>query len=457
MKLYTFGFLFLLLVACQKNTPVNSVRWTANSAELPPANVQNYFKFSESPVKLFGEIIERSSQRIEGAKVEGMFLQKISDVEGHPKFISGTFRDLNINSDDIQKKANQINLDKYKTLEIMKRKHLPLLKAAYIFPPEAVITFEGSKPFYHWDIDYIDHKNASVYSIRVSELYAIENIKRVETCFQERRSLVFPIGPKLSELQEQLMRGLFEDGSLSSSKVNLTSSDGIVVHAENGGFLFGPEDDRFDQVQSFFYVQKALNFAETYWQFTLPFPIKIQLRAGYPEKMNTAFYYKGQVRVGDGDGEFYQSIPRDPSIITHEVMHAVIESLSGMGTEGEAGSLNEGFADFLTATMWDNPLMGHTSYKKAPYKRTVANTITIAEKNGGLYHDSGILSGTFWDIRYSLGPDKTQKLALKTIARLGAQPLFKDLKGATADAMKSMDWPLVDSAKVEEILNNRGW
>jgi Zn-dependent metalloprotease len=183
----------------------------------------------------------------------------------------------------------------------------------------------------------------------------------------------------------------------------------------------------------------------------------VQLRAGFPEKTNTAFYYKGQVRIGDGDGVAYQAIPRDPSIVSHEVMHSIIESLSGMSSEGEAGSLNEGFADFLTAAIWDNPLMGHTAYKKGPFKRTVSNTITLAEKNGGLYHDSGILSGTFWEVRYALGSDKSQRLALKTITRLGAQPKFSDLKPAVIDAMKSLSWSLVDSTRVEDILNNRGW
>jgi Zn-dependent metalloprotease len=269
--------------------------------------------------------------------------------------------------------------------------------------------------------------------------------------------MVFPIGPKLSELQEELLRGLLGDGSLANSKFTLTSTDGVAVREENGAFAFSPTDERFDHVQSYFFIQKTLDFAETFWKFNLPFPLRVQLKAGYPEKTNTAFYYKGQVRIGDGDGVSYQAIPRDPSIVTHEVIHSIIESLSGMGTESETGSLNEGFADFLTAAIWDNPTMGHTAFKKGPYKRTVSNTITLAEKNGGLYHDSGILSGTFWEIRYTLGTEKSQLLALKTITRLGVQPKFSDLKPAVIDAMKSLGWSIVDSTRVEDILNNRGW
>ncbi len=454
------------LISCQRSTGLDQTtyRWSAQSrdnGQVIPNVVNQVFTSSASAVRLYGETIERSQQKIEGVVVEGSQLQKISSVDGKPQFLIAQYNDL-INADsslasELKLKARKMDVEKYKALEIIKRKYLPLKNATHVYPPEARVLIENEKPQFYWIIEYIDHSNSGVYSLKISDKYAIENIHRIESCFQERMSLVFPVGPKLSDLQEQLLRGLTEDGILSSPKVNLTSLDGVVVKEENGSYLFGPEDDRFDQVQSFFFIQKTLNFAETYWQLTLPFQLKVQLKAGYPKKMNTAFYYKGQIKVGDGDGESYQSIPRDPSIMSHEVMHAFIESISGLGTEQEAGSFNEGFADYLTATMWDNPTMGHTSYKKGPFKRTVSNTIKVSEKNGGLYHDSGIVSGTFWDIRYVLGSEKTQKLALKTIARLGAQPNFNDLKPAVLDAMKSMEWQLVDTLRVEEILQNRGW
>jgi Zn-dependent metalloprotease len=447
--------IFLSLAACQKNLSLKGVRWSANSKAKRP-NLDNLnFKNSESPAKVFGEIVERSQQKIGGARIEGSFLQKVYNTSGDLQFLVGNYEVLSGTS--IKAKAENFDIAKYKALEIIKRKHLPLQKAAFIFAPEAVISITNGFPTFHWIIEYISEDNTSAFSLRVSEDYAIESIKRVESCFQEKKSLVFPFGPKLSELQEELLRGLLGDGSLANPKFTLTSNDGTAVREENGGFSFNPTDDRFDHVQSYFFIQKTLDFAETYWNFNLAFPLRVQLRAGYPEKTNTAFYYKGQVRIGDGDGVAYQSIPRDPSILSHEVMHSIIQSLSGMDSEGEAGSLNEGFADFLTAAVWDNPLMGHTAYKKGPYKRTVSNTLTLAEKNGGLYHDSGILSGTLWEVRYVLGNEKSQSLALKTITRLGAQPKFSDLKPAVIDAMKSLGWSLVDSGRVEDILNNRGW
>lgn len=446
---------FLSLAACHKSLNLKSVRWTANSKAKKPDLEKINFKNSDSPVKIFGEIVERSQQKIGGVRIEGTFLQKVYDGKGDLQFLTGNYEVLT--DAGVQLKAEKFNIAKYKTLEIIKRMHSPLRKAAHIFEPEAVISLDKGFPSFHWIIEYISEDNTSVYSMRISEAYAIEAVKRVGSCFQEKKSMVFPFGPKLSELQEELLRGLLGDGRLSNQKFSLTSNDGTSVLEENGAFSFNPEDDRFDHVQSYFFLQKTLNFAETYWNFNLAFPLRVHLRAGFPEKTNTAFYYKGQVRIGDGDGITYQSIPRDPSILSHEVMHAIINALSGMSSESEAGSLNEGFADFLTAAIWDNPMMGHTAYKRGPYKRTVSNTITLAEQNGGLYHDSGILSGTFWEVRYALGSEKSQKLALKTITRLGAQPKFADLRPAVVDAMKSLGWSFVDSARVEDILDSRGW
>jgi Zn-dependent metalloprotease len=455
--MYKYILLSLLLstVACQKSLNLKQVRWTANSKAKKPDLENINFKNTDSPVRIYGEIVERSQQKIGGTKIEGSFLQKIYNAKGDLQFLTGKYEVLS--DSNLQKKAEDFDVAKYKALEVIKRKYLPLQKAAYVFAPEAIISLEEGVPKFHWLIDYISEDNTSVTSLRVSEDYAIEAIKNVGSCFQEKMSLVFPFGPKLSELKEELLRGLLGDGSLSNTKFMLTSNDGRAVKEENGAFSFTPEDDRFDHVQSYFFIQKTLDYAETFWNFNLAFPLRVQLRAGFPEKSNTSFYYKGQVRIGDGDGVSYQSIPRDPSILSHEVMHAIIESLSGMSTEGEAGSLNEGFADFLTAAIWDNPMLGHTAYKKGPYKRTVSNTITMAEKNGGLYHDSGILSGSFWEIRYALGSEKSQSLALKTITRLGAQPKFSDLKPAVIDAMNSLGWSIVDTARVEDILNNRGW
>jgi hypothetical protein len=309
----------------------------------------------------------------------------------------------------------------------------------------------------HYRFEYIPKDSSAVYSMMVSPAFAIESIRRLEHCFHESRSVVFPEGPRFSDLVETILKPLMGDGTLSNPRVAISSEDGQKVLAENGEFVFGPEDPRFDHVQAFFFAQKTLTYAEANWDLALPFPLKIGLRAGYPKKANTAYYYKGMIRLGEGDGISYRGIPRDPSIVGHEVAHAMIDSISGMGTEGEAASLNEGFADYLTASLWENPELGHTAFLKRSFTRTVNIKTHFSEKNGGIYHDSGILSGTFWEIEKLIGPKETQKLALKTIIRLGAQPTFADLRMSVNDALASMSLDTEAIRHVQAVLDSRGW
>ena len=442
-------------MGCQKNLQLTSYRWSANKKQNKPELQSNLFGNADTTVKVFDEIVERSSQKIGGAIVDASYIQKVSNSKGQLKYLSAQYDEKDFSSMELQ--AQKLRSLRFTALETVKRKYLDLNNANYIYEPEVIISGTESQPRFQYQFEYIPHDSSTVYSMRVSPSFAIESIKRVEHCFQESRSLVFPSGPRLSDLMEMILKPLIDDGSLTSPRVIISSEDGQKVIAENGGFLFGVDDPRFDQVQAFFFAQKTLSYAETHWDLNLPFPIKIGLRAGYPKQTNTAYYYRGMIRFGEGDNESYKGIPRDPSIVSHEVAHAIIDSLSGMGTEGEAASLNEAFADYLTASLWENPELGHTAFMKRPFTRTVQTTINFLEKNGGLYHDSGIMSGTFWDIEKQIGAKKAQKLALKTIIRLGSLPKFVDVRPAIIDAMKSALFSEADTASVLAIVDTRGW
>lgn len=461
MKRILLAISFTCLFAChKKQAALTHYQWSSenNPSKIEP-NLeleQKLFTKPASPVKLFDEIIEHSNQNVGGAIVESTFIHKISTTQGKLRFVNAQFDDQETLAHFSQKAENLRNL-RYATLELMKRKHLGLKNASFIFEPEVIISEVETQPKLQFQFEYIPKNSSGVYSMRVSPSYAIESLKKVELCFQKNRSLLFPTGPRLSELIEIFLMPLIGDGSLTSLRVSINSDDGQKAIAENGEFVFAPGDPRFDQVQAFFFVQKTLDYAASHWDFNLPYPLKIGLKAGYPEKTNLMYYYKGLIRLGEGDGVNYKNIPQDPSIVTHEVSHAIIDSLSTMGTEGEAASLNEGFADYLTASLWQIPELGHTAFIKRLFTRTVATKTMYPERNGGTYHDSGILSGTFWDLEKKLGTEKTQMLALKTIARLGSQPTFSDVFPAVLDATKSSAFSDKDLSLVRTVFKDRGW
>ncbi len=147
---------------------------------------------------------------------------------------------------------------------------------------------------------------------------------------------------------------------------------------------------------------------------------------------------------------------RDPSVVTHEVAHAVIEQVSHLSTEGEGGSLNEAFADYFAASILENPKMGEVSYVEGPFRRDIDNDATLPGRNGGLYHDSLIVSGTLWSLRQALGPAEGQAVAFKTLARLNADSNLMDFKAQLAQVLASGPGP-EQKRKAQAVLTARGW
>lgn len=455
MKKVVFALGFICISACQKNLNLTSYRWSIQDSNKQPEIQSNLFANPDSTVKIYDEIVERSQQKIGGAIVESSFLQKITNSEGKTQFLKAQYEEKSFSF--LESKAETLRTMRYKALEIVKRKHLGLLQAQHIFDPDVILSGSEDNPKLQYQFEYIPKNGGGAYSMRVSPSYAIESIIRADHCFQESRSLVFPSGPKFSELMETLLTTLLGDGTLSSPQIIVTSADGKKAMADRGEFIYSPEDERFNQVQAFFFAQKVLNYARTNWDFNLPFTLNIGLKSGFPLRTIDMYYHRGYIGLGEGDGEIYRNIPRDPSVVTHEVSHAIIDALSGMSNEGASTSINEGFADYLTASIWEIPELAHSSYLKAPFKRTVDNKIRYSEKNGGTYHDSGIVSGTFWEIEKRIGRSKGQMLALKTIVRLSKKPSLTDIHSATLDASKSGQFSETEISTIREVLSEREW
>lgn len=455
MRKVVFALGFVCLSACHKKITLSQYKWSSKGGHHKPSFAPDLFNDPENNVTLYDEVIENYKQKVGGAIIDDSFLQKISSKSGDLQFLNAEYQFDLINS-TLSSQADQMYQRRFIALELIKKENRTLQAAQHIFEPEVHISGTEIQPQLYYQFEFIPANGNGVYSMRVSPSYAIDSIKRIEKCFEDNRSFVFPTGPRLSDLIETILTPLFGDGTLRNDRIGVSSLNGQPVHAENGEFVFSPEDPRFDQVQAFFFAQKTLDYAETHWDFTLPFTVEMELNAGYPEKTDLMYYHKRLIRLGEGHLN-YKNIPRDPSIVTHEVSHAIIDAISAMDSEGETGAINEGFADYITATIWQIPELGHTAYIKRPFTRTVDVPTLYTEKNGGTYHDSGILSGTFWEIEKHLGTAKTQKLALKTIARLGAHPQFVDIYPAALDAAKAASLTTDEINTINGIFSKRQW
>lgn len=269
------------------------------------------------------------------------------------------------------------------------------------------------------------------------------------------RVTLFPRGPKLSGLEVTDVAVADRPFFLLTPSVEVTSDAGIKIRDMNELELVRTGDPSFDMVQAYYYSSTALRWVEDKLKMKMD-RLKVRTHVGHPEKSNVAFYFGREVRLGEGDDVSFSKIPWDPSIVVHEVMHGVIEALTGLPFKGEQGSMQEALADSLTALHLNSPLMGAVAYKGGPFQRNLQNNMKFTDRDGKMYHDSLIVSGTVWEIKESVGDDSAMDLVAFILARGTPDMRFNDVKQHMQSWLQSCS--LGERCdRIGSILSHRGW
>jgi hypothetical protein len=421
----------------------SSVRWSGEGpAPLKPEGLDA----KAPPLQAGSRQILLQAQQIDDVEIEGNFYKELSSTQ--TDFV-------------VSKWSSEIPVSWRAQIISMKRQKPSVTKSFLlknpnyevrdlVSDPEIVILNEG--PRWKWVFQTPVGELEALYTDR---RYVISKRKRLGSEAISASATLFPSGPLMSQLENVLLTNLADNRTLTSPQIRvLTQSDSRAM-SENAQFLFPLEDRRFEQVQTFFYLSKALDWTEKTFKFKLPFVLVAETAVGFPEKTNTAFYFQRKIRLGDGDDIVFAKMALDPSIVIHEAFHGVIDAVAKLPTEGEGGSLNEGFADFLTTSLLNHPHLGESSYKKAPYKRTVSNNRALNEKTGGLYFDSGIISGTFWSLRTAIGPEAALIVAWETLLRMAPNSDFTSFQRELIEVTSQL--PIEAQGKAREVLKERGW
>lgn len=416
------NLIVLFFSACTPTSPLTSSRWSGKG-ERPPINVELARSASVSSV---GEKIQIHQQTHDGFRVDDSFVKTI-----HKNSDEITFQSSAVVEKISALKDFQISrLDKNKT-NIWSRflKDHPLYSTEKIISPVEVIlsTQPKLKPILQI---LTETKRGQIRSLRLSdqgEIISDQFVGSNLTDMVETPSLAFELGPKKGDLRSILLNRKILPEGLSNSIIEVSSQSPNKITFP-GSLEYSTTDDRFDQVQAFYYSHQIMRWFNQKVNLNFSFPIRIVTHLGFPEKTNAAFYFQNQIRLGSGDDQVYSHIAWDPSIVMHETSHAVIDALSRLPFQGEGGSINEGFADTFTTFYLNSAFLAENAYLLAPFKRTVEQNLKVGEKNGGLYHDSAIVSGFFWNLRKQIGEDKTLKLVMRVLNRLGPNSDFKDFK-----------------------------
>lgn len=378
-----------------------------------------------------GEFVERGGQLVGRAHVAGTWKQTIYGTDGQVTYAAGaeaenlpTIEGVNVSeaalSDGLAHALAEFE---------------ELRTASRVFPP-ALEVRQGEKGEWnpYWRVEYLAPAGDRLRYVFVSAKG--EAIERGELDWDgvDGRAAVFPRGPQHG-LREETLRDLTGDGTMTGRILQVVSALDLKVWSPQLLFFFPENDRRFDLGQAYFTVDQGFRWLRERLGIALEHPVSVRLHVGDGGVSNAAFYHQNTIYLGTGDGQVYKDMIRDPSILTHEAIHAVIDAYVGLPSEGEGGAFNEGFADLFAALILENPRMAEASYQKGPFRRTLENNlIAYRDFAPGVYQNGSIVGATFWDMKPELGTELTAKLAFRTLVRLGKGGVFDDLPSALASA-----------------------
>lgn len=445
--------LILFSLGCSVNKNLTLLTWKQGQdlTVLQPLNKID--KSSLKELRSSKEFISLQKQTYNSAEVDNSFIKTVYDKNKQKFSIVASY------SDDKTKfeKLPFAEFEKQRPTLIQELKaRIPAFRKFKSLSPSLYIVKKNN--FYEllWKVSYFDSYGIP-WEISLNNHYQVRSVNRVGSQFHNTLALIYPLGPKISPLQEVLLTNLSLSPSISNSFVSVQSQASNQITDITEPLKFNPNDTRFEQVQVFYFITESLKWFESKLLFQLPTSLQVEVQVGAPEKTNTAFYYQGKIRIGSGDNISYQNIPLDPTIVIHESVHAVVESIARLPYDGEGGSLNEAFADYFTALQLDNPNMGEVAWMKGPFRRTINNSKKLSDRTGALYGDSAIISGLLWELKTKFGSEKGRDLGMLTLNRLNPLSNFEEFGIALREVVGLISLTNEQQVEALEIIKARGF
>lgn len=401
-----------------------------------------------------GELVVRGAQMVGGARIAGTWEQSTLNSSGKLTSHAGAVADKVPDAKLLAGEEILLTDSLQKAMATMPG----LRDAARVFPPQLEVRQESNGEWTpYWRVEYLTPKEDQLRYLLLSSAGTVLDQGALAWDGVDGRAAVFPKGPKFGGVEDGVLRDLTGDGTVTGRLIQVVSALNLQVWSPELQFFFPQEDRRFDLGQAYYTIDQGFHWLRDHLGIELTHPISVRLHVGQGGMSNAAFYHQNTIYLGTGDGQTYRDMIRDPSVLIHESIHAVIDAYAGLPSEGEGGSFNEGFADLFTGLILENPRMAEASYLKAPYRRTLENRLKAYQDFvPGVYQNGTIIGGTFWDMRGALGTELTAKLAFRTLVRLGPGAKFDDFPAALASAADGLLSP--DQTRVVMVAaRERGW
>lgn len=410
---------------------------------------------AQTLLKGVGEFVSRESQTIQGAKIAGTWKQTILRPSGEVAYEAGAVDDsAPLHQEELQGLQSQLA----DALQYSMQSLAELKSAGKIFPPVLEVRRDSQEKWEpYWRVEYLSPRADKLLYLFIGKDGQVLERGQLDWDGVDGRAYAYPKGEKYSEPQEVKLFDLNSSGTVSGRILNVVSELGLTVWSPEFNFFFAKDDRRFDLGQAYYTIDQGYRWLKSHLGIELNHPIEVRLHVGNNGVSNAAFYHSNTIYLGSGDGELYRNMLRDPTVLIHESIHAVIDAYAGLPSQGEGGGFNEGFADLFTALILDNPRMGDSSYIPAPYRRTLENQLQAYKDFApGVYQNGTVVASTFWDMKNNFGNELTAKLAFRTLVRLGSGAKFDDFPDALTNAADGLLNP-EQKAFALKAAAKRGW
>ena len=229
--------------------------------------------------------------------------------------------------------------------------------------------------------------------------------------------------------------------NLDSPPVSLTGTTSQVwgtnrsrVSSNDGSFFYEPNSEEFDQPQLYYFLQfcrssvdsiaagRMVGFVSKNQKFN---PMKGTVHVS--DAANNAYYWPstGELFFGDVEGDPARYSSRSLDIVLHEFGHAVSDSICELGrasSNNQSRAMSEGYSDYFSATVLDNPVIGDYFDGDPKGGRRCDNANKFPRGFAGEEHDVGsVWAGFLWDLRNTptVGKEVTDSIMLESLTYLG--------------------------------------
>ena len=445
---------------CSQNDDNPVIRWSPTALDpLPPAIVNDSsFQSPARSIQVANQKVTFVEQKVGAAFVKDGNLYSVSDSQNNTKLLRIQNRlpsELTLTPSHLQKsyKLFQERETFFKRAQV-KYTFLKDVKLVddirVLFDP----SLNKTQAFYY-EFRFLSKAQDQVMSCELWPSIEIQQCQRLSLHF-EAPAWVFTL-QNLDLLQEVVLPSLtgISSGVLKSNSHTVSSESPKMITLRDLPLRFSKEDPRFDQLQSYYWVDRGIQYAQTHLQLKALDPIEVFTFIGFPNLTNAAFAFRNQIRLGRGDGVTYSFLAQDPSVIIHEVGHVLFNQIAYLPTQGQGGSLNEAFADYFAATVINSPEMGVKSFLKGPYKRSLNQALSYTSISNKLYQDSLIVSSALWEIEQRIGKTAANELFLKSLIALGPATQIDEYAATLAKLVLELPQPEQDV--VRTLLTQREW